>query len=137
MIGKVLPFNSFLFQALYEWMLVMDFDPILVVRELDTTEDVVERFVYIGAQSVREARFDLHGFHCVASRNGQPFDFKADWNEIRGIVIGDEASIEEVRGEVMIHWCDDHWEVNLPKLRSPDLVRRHRKVKIITKNKQS
>lgn len=130
---KTPPFNCFLFRALHEWMLEADLDPILMVSTPGAKAGE-ETPVYIGANAVRDAKFSLDGFRCLASRGGRPFTFKANWDEIRGLVVGDEATVSDLRGDTVIRWCDGHWMLNMPKLYRPKGQKVQRKIKIITKN---
>ena len=98
----MLPFNSFLFQALYDWLLAMDLDPILLINKTSAAaKGLTGGFIYIGANAVRDAKFDLDGFQCLASRQGHPFTVKLSWDDIVGLATSNEAAIKKMQNKII------------------------------------
>ncbi len=152
----LVPFNCFLFDAIYKWILLHHLDPILLImmpsqtlhnssgaqdggqktHDLCATDkggdddndnefsNGLERIVYINEDAVRNAHFDVDGFSCLTCRKGQEISMHVSWDEITGIAIGDEASIKELRGTIVLRWVEEthQWRFNIPSLQAPKLT---------------
>lgn len=129
-LSSLSPFNCYLFEAVYRWMLMNDLDPAVVFRQVQAPEVIYKtceiyeheyQTLRIDYRSVKNAEFSQLGFHCTVDRGHKTQVIRLMWSEIFGLLVGPDPAVKTLADYVVIFWdCNaDDWNIKLPSLRQP------------------